>query len=279
MLRLRGVEAHYERKEQILFPYLERQGFMGPSKVMWGKDNEIRALLKTALAELDGLSGPEAVDAHATATLFPLVEEVDGMIFKEENILFPTSLEKLQPRDWVSILRQSDEIGYVFIQKPEETEALIRHLQSELQEEALFEDGTVSLPSGTLDLNELMCLLNTLPLDLTFVDREDTVKYFSEGTERAFHRPRSIIGRKVQNCHPPQSLDVVEGILASFKEGNKDYGWLLPGPGVTGRSLDHGAKREKPGATPARPSVPAWRPPWPLPPAAGPGARGRRHRG
>ena len=67
-----------------------------------------------------------------------------------------------------------------------------------------------------------MCLLNTLPLDLTFVDRDDTVKYFSEGGERIFHRPRSIIGRKVQNCHPPQSLDVVEKILNSFKNGTRD---------------------------------------------------------
>ena len=67
-----------------------------------------------------------------------------------------------------------------------------------------------------------MCLFNTLPVDLTFVGSDDTVAYFSEGPERIFHRPRSIIGRKVQNCHPPQSLDVVESILNSFKEGTKD---------------------------------------------------------
>ena len=222
LVELRGVETHYERKEQVLFPHLERVGFMGPSKVMWGKDNEVRAMLKAALAELEELRGQDEAQTYATTTLSSLLEEVEGMIFKEENILFPTSLEKLEAGDWVEILKQSDEIGYVFIEKPEETEELIQHLRSALEEEAVYQDGAVSLPSGILGLNELMCLFNTLPVDLTFVGSDDTVAYFSEGPERIFHRPRSIIGRKVQNCHPPQSLDVVESILNSFKEGTKD---------------------------------------------------------
>ena len=192
---------------------------MGPSKVMWGKDNEVRAMLKAALAELEELRGQDEAQTYATTTLSSLLEEVEGMIFKEENILFPTSLEKLEAGDWVEILKQSDEIGYVFIEKPEETEELIQHLRSALEEEAVYQDGAVSLPSGSFGLNELMCLFNTLPVDLTFVGSDDTVAYFSEGPERIFHRPRSIIGRKVQNCHPPQSLDVVESILNSFKEG------------------------------------------------------------
>lgn len=222
LLQLRGIEIHYERKEQVLFPYLEKRGLMGPSKVMWGKDNEVRDMMKAALAELEDLAGTEQADTYAATTLLPLLEEVEGMIFKEENILFPTSLEKLDPADWVNILRQSDEIGYVFIQKPEETASLIRHLQSALEEETVIRDGGLHFPSGVVRLDELMHVLNTLPLDLTFVDSEDTVKYFSEGRGRLFHRPRSIVGRKVQNCHPPQSLDVVEQILTSFKDGSKD---------------------------------------------------------
>jgi uncharacterized protein len=229
---LRDIDTHYERKEQLLFPYLEKYGFMGPSKVMWGKDNEVRDLLRTAVAGLEGVSDQEALAAYTTSTLIPLLDEVDGMIFKEENILLPTSLEKLQPADWVSILKQSPEIGYVFIQPPEEADVLIRSLQAEL-EEPLIIDGAVGLPSGTLALGELLGLLNTLPFDLTFVGADDTVKYFSEGGERIFARPRAVIGRKVQNCHPPQSLDVVEGILNSFKSGEKDHYefWI----GVQGR--------------------------------------------
>ena len=219
---MRGIEQHYERKEQLLFPYLEKKGLMGPSKVMWGKDNDVREMMKTAAVELEALSNDTQVETYATATLLPLLEEVDGMVFKEENILFPTALEKLDPADWVSILRQSDDIGYAFIEKPEETDLLIRHLQSALQEEAVLETGGISLPSGSVGIDELMPLLNTLPFDLTFVDGDDAVKYFTEGPERVFARPRSVIGRKVQNCHPPQSLDVVERILNSFKDGSKD---------------------------------------------------------
>jgi hypothetical protein len=221
LVRLRGVDVHYERKEQILFPYLEKYGFMGPSKVMWGKNNEVRDMLKKALSELELVTGPEAMRAYVDATLIPLLDEVDGMVFKEENILLPTSLEKLQPADWVSVLKQSPEIGYVFIQPPEEADILVRSLQAEF-EEPVVEDGMVSLPSGKLGLLELLGLLNTLPFDLTFVGADDTVKYFTEGAERIFARPRAVIGRKVQNCHPPQSLDVVEGILASFRAGEKD---------------------------------------------------------
>jgi hypothetical protein len=221
LARLRAVNAHYERKEQLLFPYLEKYGFMGPSKVMWGKDNEIRDMLKRAVAGLDEVTAASAVAAYVDAALTPLLEEVDGMVFKEENILFPTSLEKLQPADWVSILKQSPDIGYAFIQAPEEADVLARRLQMELDQPTI-EEGVICLPSGTLNLDQLLGLLNTLPFDLTFVGADDTVKYFTEGKERIFARPRAVIGRQVQNCHPPQSLDVVQGILDSFRKGEKD---------------------------------------------------------
>jgi len=121
LLKLRGIEKHYERKEQLLFPFLEKKGFMGPSKVMWGKDNEIRDMLKKALKGLDEIDSPGRFAAYKKDTLDPLAEEVPGMIFKEENILFPTSLEKLDAADWVEILRESGDIGYVFIETPAET--------------------------------------------------------------------------------------------------------------------------------------------------------------
>ena len=223
LLKLRGIDTLYERKEQLLFPFLEKAGFMGPSKVMWGKDNEIRDLMKSALAGIDGVNNQSELQDYAGKSLNPLIEEIEGMIFKEENILFPTSLEKLAPADWVAILQESDDIGYVFIKKPAETQALIKDLQAALLEEPVFIDGAISMPSGTIKPNELMSLLNTLPVDLTFVDKDDTVRYFSEGKDRIFTRTRAIVGRKVQNCHPPQSVDVVEKILASFKDGSKDF--------------------------------------------------------
>ncbi len=222
LLRLKGIETHYERKEQLLFPFLERHDFTGPSKVMWGKDNEIRDLLKKALNELDAIDNTAGLAPYGKGVLDPFLEEVLGMIFKEENILFPTSLEKLDASDWVEILRESEDIGYVFIQKPEETAVLEKHLQNSLFEKALFHDNNVSFPTGTISLDELMHLLNTLPMDITFIDKDDTVRYFSDSKDRIFGRTKAVIGRKVQDCHPPQSVDIVEKILTSFKEGAKD---------------------------------------------------------
>lgn len=216
--RLKGIEIHYTRKEQLLFPFLEKYWFYGPSKVMWGKDDEIRGMLKSALLKINETDMSEFLDKY----LKPLVEEVEGMIFKEENILFPTSLEKLKPEDWDEILKESKEIGYVFIEAPAEArEAREEHHKSEVSE--IKSDGIISLPTGDIRLNELVHILNTLPVDITFVDKDDVVKYYSETKDRIFVRTRAVIGRKVQNCHPPQSVHVVEKILRSFKEGRRDH--------------------------------------------------------
>ena len=219
---LRGIEIHYARKELVLFPFLEKQGFTGPSKVMWGKDNEVRDLLKKAISSVEEIKDIKDLEPYSKNSLDPLIEEVTGMIFKEENILFPTCLEKLSANDWVEILKESDKVGYVFVEKPKETEALVKDLKSAMLEEPVFEDNEISLPTGKLRLKELMSILNTLPVDITFVDNEDKVRYFSDSKERIFLRTKSVIGIKVQNCHPPQSLEAVEEILKSFKEGKKD---------------------------------------------------------
>jgi len=219
---LKGIEIHYARKELILFPFLDKQGFTGPSKVMWGKDNEVRDLLKDAISSVGDIKDIKDLEPYSKNSLDPLLEELTGMIFKEENILFPTCLEKLSANDWVEILKESDEIGYVFVEKPKETEALVNDLKSALLEEPVFEDNEISLPTGKLRLKELMSVLNTLPVDITFVDNEDKVRYFSDSKERIFLRTKSIIGIKVQNCHPPQSLEAVENILKSFKDGKRD---------------------------------------------------------
>ena len=219
---LRGIEIHYERKELILFPFLEKQGFTGPSKVMWGKDNEVRDLLKKAISSVEEIKDIKDLEPYSKNSLDPLMEEVTGMIFKEENILFPTCLEKLSANDWVEVLKESDKVGYVFVEKSKETEALVKDLKSALLEEPVFKNNEISLPTGKLRLKELMSVLNTLPVDITFVDNEDKVRYFSDGKERIFLRTKSVIGIKVQNCHPPQSLEAVEEILKSFKEGKKD---------------------------------------------------------
>ena len=189
---------------------------------MWGKDNEIRDLLKQAKESIESINERDDIGEYVEASLNTLLEEVSGMVFKEENILFPTAIEKLGAGDWLEILRESDEIGYVFIEKKEQTEELVGRLASTLTEETIFLNGEVRFPSGNLNLDELTFLFNVLPVDLTFVDKDNKVRYFNKGDDRIFTRTRAVIGREVQNCHPPQSIDVVEKILASFKEGKKD---------------------------------------------------------
>ncbi len=219
---LKNIEIHYARKEQLLFPYLEKYGFHGPSKVMWGKDNEIRDLLKKNFEEINKINEKQDLDNYFKENLDPLVEEVEGMIFKEETILFPTSLDKLAVDDWAEILKESDEVGYAFIEKPKETASLVKELKEAVTADPLVKDDMIEFPTGTLEINELMKILDSLPVDITFVDKDDKVKYFSNNQDRIFVRTRSVLGRSVENCHPPQSVDIVKDIVTSFKEGKRD---------------------------------------------------------
>lgn len=224
---LLDIRKHYERKEQLLFPFLEKAGFTGPSKVMWGKHNDIRELLKRTLQTLPQTATSEQVANWKTENLFPLLEEVDGMIFKEENILFPTSMEKLTSQDWTEILRQSPEIGYVYIQVPEEAMFLKKN------KTALSDPGTVvGLGTGSLQLEQLIGIFSVLPVDITFIDNNDTVQFYSNSKDRVFTRTNSVIGRKVQNCHPPQSVNTVNTILDNFRTGKRDSAefWIDMGP-------------------------------------------------
>ncbi|MEM2902868.1 MAG: DUF438 domain-containing protein [Candidatus Bathyarchaeia archaeon] len=220
--KLKEVNVHYTRKEQLLFPFLEKYGFYGPSKVMWGKDDEIRELMKKGLEGLDRVEEEVELEEYVKSILTPLLDEVEGMIFKEEKILFPTALEKLRVEDWVEILKESDDVGYAFIEKPKETTLLIEELKRAVTEEPAVKGELIQFPTGELSLKELLSILNTLPVDITFVDKDDTVRFFSDKQDRIFVRTKAVLDRKVQNCHPPKSLDIVERILQSFREGVRD---------------------------------------------------------
>ncbi len=215
---LNGVKVHYKRKEESLFPYLEKHGFSGPSKVMWGKDDEIRAMLKTCLSKISGIDNSEEFGRYRTECLNPLLEEIDGMISKEEKILFPAALEKFSADEWKVVLEDGSEIGYVYIDVPEEV-GLLKMSQEDVVEKT---GDMVSFPTGNLHFKELLNILNTLPVDITFVDKDDEVKYFSDSKDRVFPRTKSVLGRKVQNCHPPKSIHVVEKIIQSFRDGSRD---------------------------------------------------------
>ncbi|MCX7030740.1 MAG: DUF438 domain-containing protein, partial [Spirochaetes bacterium] len=218
LAKLKGVDRHYALKENAVFPFLEKHGFTGPSQVMWGKHNDVRQLLRDA--EKAAASGTPAIEAARKDVFEPLAAEVEGMIFKEENILFPACAEKLEPAEWVKVLDSFREIGLPYA-KPPAADASLAEL-SALKAEAV-ESGVVSLPSGRVSPVELAALLDVLPVDISFVDASDTVRYFNQTKERIFPRAVSVIGRNVRNCHPPQSVGKVVEILDSFRRGERDH--------------------------------------------------------
>ncbi len=217
---LSDIDKHYRRKENLLFPYLEKHGITGPPTVMWGKDDEIREQLKAAHEALDVIEkiGSDEAKAVADFVLKPAIEVVEEMIYKEEHILFPMCMDKLSDVEWYDIYNQTIEIGYCLYDPKDVWEpAGIEHITEESAEA-----GKVQLPSGNFNVQELLAILNTLPIDLTFVDADDNVRYFSQGRERIFDRTRAILGRKVQLCHPPSSVHIVEKIIDDFRSNRED---------------------------------------------------------
>ncbi|AUD62298.1 PAS domain S-box protein [Tenericutes bacterium MO-XQ] len=216
MDRLAEIHNHYARKEYLFFPNLEKKGIDTPPKVMWAVDDEIRADLK---AIQKNLSEIEQDETKTKEDIQNLLTKIRDMIFKENNILMPLLIETLSFFDWVLVDSSSDEIGY-FLEKPKDS---WKKIDQEEQEEEQTIKGEVKFDAGSLSPDVLNQMLNTLPFDMTFVDKDGHVKYFTQGKERIFDRPKTIIGRHVNMCHPPQSVHVVEEIVESFKSGEKDH--------------------------------------------------------
>lgn len=226
---LMEIDKHYSRKENLLFPYLEKYGITAPPMVMWGVDDEIRAELK---AIKDLLTSYQGNREEIIQKIEQALHKVSEMIFKEEKILFPMALEKLTEDEWASIAEESDEIGYTFVNpervwNPERNKAKKEIVEKKQPQQ----EGVVPFETGSLTFKELDVLLNNLPIDITFVDKDDVVRYFSQAKDRIFTRTKAAIGRKVQNCHPPSSMHIVEKILEDFKSGRKDKEefWLQMG--------------------------------------------------
>jgi len=244
--KLMEFERHYLRKENLVFPYLERYKFPGPSVVMWGIHNEIRTAWKklAKLVELDLDSIPGQIGTVDELYAF-LDEAIRGMVYKEESILFPAALERLKPADWDAIRQQEAEIGYCYVQVQPGTGAVTQTADTQtlpemdlpvpvpaktagtvetppippLESSAV---AAVSLNTGALTPDQINLMVQNLPIEITFVDENDEVRFYSMTKERLFPRSAAIIGRKVQKCHPPQSMDRVQRILDDFRSGKRD---------------------------------------------------------
>ena len=215
---LAELEKHYLKKENQLFPALEAKGIGGPSKVMWAVHDDIRAHLKDLRQAVD--AGDRVLAAKAGAFV---MAEIADMIYKEEKIFFPMCLETLDDADWARVKRGEEEVGYAWVEPGREwSPAAPASGTAGEGTEPRPGRAVIDLDTGALPEEIINLVLRRLPFDLTFVDAEDRVRYYSANPERVFPRSPGIIGRTVQNCHPPRSIEVVNRILAAFKAGTRD---------------------------------------------------------
>ena len=219
--QLSEINTHYTRKENQLFPMLEAHHFTGPSQVMWSIHDDIRAQMKQAREAF------AAKDAAQTVTsLQEAIKAIRDMIYKEEHILFPTSLDMLTDSEWIRVKEGEADIGFAWV-TPDEgwPDEILKEVEEAAPEpETVLQDvaGALGLDTGRMNLEQINLMLTHLPVDLTFVDENDRVAYYSEGPERIFPRSPAIIGREVRNCHPPKSVHMVNQILDAFKSGARD---------------------------------------------------------
>ena len=216
---LKASANHYHREENVLFPKLESRGIVQPPAIMWSEHDTVRGIEKTLFELFE--KGPK-LEADALQVLrssaIALSETLSSHFYKENNILFQTSLKLFSEEEWKVMRADFDDIGYGIFQPKLAKGAEVK---TELGKEGDTED-LVRFESGAIRKDILERVLNTLPVDITFVDEKDHVQYFSLSPERIFVRSKSVIGREVRNCHPQKSVDKVEEILNGFRAGTRD---------------------------------------------------------
>jgi len=206
----RTIDAHYAKKENVFFPFLEKHGIETIPQVMWGVDNQVREKLKEAFI---ALNTSDEVN-HIMDKFYQMVDMVKEMITKENMILFPLLRDTLSEDDFKAIAKalENPEAGLYKAVEEETTNVGTETV-----------DGDIRMSLGRLSTVEVNAILNTLPFDMTFVDADNKVKYVSQGKERIFDRPSSVIGRPVHLCHPPQSVHVVMNIVEDLRSGKKEH--------------------------------------------------------
>ena len=213
--RVSDIDLHYLRKENQLFPLLEEHNVDAPSQVMWALHDDIRDALRSAGGELDSGEGRDAVN-----TIDYLVTSIDDMIYKEENILFPMAMETLSNNEWQKVRLGEEEIGYAWVEPEAGWESEPASAPAAGRTAAAGRE--LELSTGHLTPAQLDLMLTHLPVEISFVDENDEVCYYSQVQHKIFPRSPGVIGRKVQKCHPSASLDRVQKILDEFKAGTKD---------------------------------------------------------
>jgi PAS domain S-box-containing protein len=212
---LMEVEKHNVREENVLFPYLEKHGVSEPPAVMWAEHNELKEKKKQLLklSEIHGKIAFKDFAKQLTDIGGYITEALSSHVYKENHILYPAALQTIDDSEWGEIREQCDELGYCCFTP--------RYVKAEEGKEAQASEGTIGFDTGSMTMEEVEGMLNALPVDVTFVDTQDTVRYFNKAEGRVFPRTRAVIGRKVQMCHPPKSIHVVSKVIDDLKNGRR----------------------------------------------------------
>lgn len=209
--KLKVFAKHYTIKENVLFPVIERTWKdYRCIQIMWSFHDDIRRNIKTVLDQLSEGKPELKVFNRCVGDIF---FNMLAIKFREERILFPYILSTIGESELKLMIQQGKELGYPYTEPPKPR---VR------KEKALAENGLIDLGTGKLSPDQIKQLFNHLPVDITYVDENDRVQYFSTPKKRIFPRTAAIIGREVSNCHPPESVHVVEQIVQSFRNGEKD---------------------------------------------------------
>lgn len=217
------AEKHYKREENVLFPILEKHGVSEPPAIMWMEHNKLREAKKRFNNLINYHANIDFKDfkKQLTETAENIITVLGSHLFKENNILFPTALRVVTDEEWKEARREFDAVGYPRF-TPRQLIAVSKTAETEkpTPEALVVLEGILNFDTGTLSQPGIEALLKTLPVDITFVDAEDTVRYFNKS--EIFLRTKAVIGRRVQQCHPQKSVHIVNRILDSFKSGRKD---------------------------------------------------------
>lgn len=217
---LHTIERRFERKENQLFPYLEKKGWNGPSQGMWSFHDNLREqfrMLRTKI-ELRDLPGIKENMPYLISGLYRLLTV-------EESVLFPNALEILDEEDWENVRKGEEEIGWMLPHTPPAfpEETYIHPSQDHTRRDLPFStEDRAHYDEGYMTVEQVNLLLRTMPLDITYVDENDRVIFYNRGEERVFPRSAGIIGREVRFCHPPKSVGTVLRILEEFRNGTKN---------------------------------------------------------
>jgi hypothetical protein len=217
------AEKHYLREENVLFPTMEKHGITEPPAIMWMEHNQIRELKKKLreLVEKWNSMSFEDFKKRLVEVALRVCELLPSHFFKENNILFPSALQVIKDTEWGEVRKEFDEIGYCSF-TPKHALVSLHGTEVEEQKATLEMGETLHFETGNLSKEEVEALLDTIPIDVSFINADDQVRYFNKAEKRIFVRTKAVLGRKVQMCHPQKSLHVVDKIVEAFKTGKKD---------------------------------------------------------